>query len=285
MHLCHRLWHKWQPPAAPRLRPPTARQPVSRPPRCPCSRCRGAHATIIEKVKDPDQRLWYVARSVEQGWSRSDLTRAIQRDEHGRVGRAVTNFDRTLSPDQAAATTAVFKDPYVFDFLTLGDPFHEAELEAGLVAHVEWFLVELGAGFAFVGRQVDLTVGDDDFRIELLFFHLRLRAYVVVELKAGKLRPEHAGQLNFYCSVVDDQVRHADDEKTIGLLLCQSGDRLVAEYALRDIDKPLGVSTYDLTRDLPDDLVSVLPTVEEIEAELGGNGHPRRLVSRSVRQT
>lgn len=231
----------------------------------------GHHATIIEKVKDPDQRLWYVARSVEQGWSRSDLTRAIQRDEHRRVGSAVTNFERTLPPDQAAAAVEVFKDPYVFDFLTLGEPFREAELEAGLVAHVERFLVELGAGFAFVGRQVDLTVGDEDFRIDLLFFHLRLRAFIVVELKAGAFRPEHTGQLTFYCSVVDDQLRHPDDAKTIGLLLCQSGNRLVAEYALSAIDQPLGVSTYDLTRDLPDDLVSMLPTVDEIEAELSGH--------------
>lgn len=232
----------------------------------------GHHAVIIEKVKDHDTRLWYIGRSVEQGWSRSDLTRAIQRDEHRRVGSAVTNFERTLPPDQAAAAVEVFKDPYVFDFLTLGEPFREAELEAGLVAHVERFLVELGAGFAFVGRQVDLTVGDEDFRIDLLFFHLRLRAFIVVELKAGAFRPEHTGQLTFYCSVVDDQLRHPDDAKTIGLLLCQSGNRLVAEYALSAIDQPLGVSTYDLTRDLPDDLVSMLPTVEEIEAELSGHG-------------
>ncbi|MGI8938877.1 MAG: PDDEXK nuclease domain-containing protein [Iamia sp.] len=141
------------------------------------------------------------------------------------MGRTVTNFERTLPPDQAAAATEVFKDPYVFDFLTLRHPFREAELEAGLVAHVERFLVELGQGFAFVGRQVEVTVGEDEFRIDLLFFHLRLRAYVVVELKAGKLRPEHTGQLTFYCTVVDEQVRHPDDQKTIGLLLCQSGDR------------------------------------------------------------
>lgn len=230
----------------------------------------GHHAVILTKVKDADQRLWYVARSVDQGWSRSDVTRAIQRDEHGRVGKAATNFDRTLPADQPAAAVEAFKDPYLFDFLTLGEPFREAELEAGLVAHVERFLVEMGQGFAFVGRQVEVTVGDDDFRIDLLFFHLRLRCFVVVELKAGSFRPEHTGQLNFYCSVVDDQLRHPDDAKTIGLLLCRSGNRLVAEYALRDIDKPLGVSTYDLTRDLPAGLTSVLPTVEQLEAELGG---------------
>jgi predicted nuclease of restriction endonuclease-like (RecB) superfamily len=230
----------------------------------------GHHCLIVNKVKDPATRRWYIARTVDQGWSRSDLTRAIEREEHGRVGMAATNFERTLPADRAASTREVFKDPYLFDFLTLGEPFHEAELEASLVEHVERFLLELGQGFAFVGRQVDLTVDGEDFRLDLLFYHLRLRAYVVVELKVGAFRPEHTGQLNFYCSVVDDQLRHPADEKTIGLLLCQTGSRLVAEYALRDIDKPLGVSTYDLTRELPTGLTSVLPSIEEIEAELGG---------------
>ncbi|HXH57903.1 PDDEXK nuclease domain-containing protein [Iamia sp.] len=141
----------------------------------------GHHAVILTKLKDPDTRLWYVGRAVDQGWSRSELTRAIQREEHGRVGKAATNFDRTLPADQAAAAVETFKDPYLFDFLTLGEPFRKAELEARLVAHVERFLVEMGQGFAFVGRQVEVTVGDDDFRIDLLFFHLRPRRHGLSE--------------------------------------------------------------------------------------------------------
>ncbi|HWV34332.1 MAG TPA: PDDEXK nuclease domain-containing protein [Thermomicrobiales bacterium] len=229
----------------------------------------GHHVVILTKIKDPTAREWYLRQTVEQGWSRSALTRAIERDEYGRAGRAVSNFARTLPPDQAAIALQSFKDPYIFDFLTLDTDFREAELEAGLIEHVERFLLELGQGFAFVGRQIDLAVGSETYRLDLLFYHLRLRAFIVVELKLGAFKPEYAGKLNFYCSVVDDVYRHDDDTKTIGLLLCQTGDRLVAEYALRDIHKPLGLSTYDLTRSLPAEMASSLPTIEQIESELG----------------
>lgn len=228
----------------------------------------GHHVVIVSKIREPDARQWYLAQTVEQGWSRSSLTRAIERDEYGRAGKTISNFARTLPTDLAALAQQTFKDPYIFDFLTLDAGFREAELEAGLVEHVERFLLQLGQGFAFVGRQIDLAVGDETYRVDLLFFHLRLRAFVVVELKAGAFKPEYAGKLNFYCSVVDDVYRHSGDGKTIGLLLCQSGDRLVAEYALRDIHKPLGLSTYDLTWSLPEAMASSLPTIEQIETEL-----------------
>jgi len=155
-----------------------------------------------------------------------------------------------------------------FDFLTLEEPFHERELETGLVRHLEKFLLELGQGFAFVGRQYPMSVGQDDFYIDLLFYHLKLRAFIVVELKRGKFKPEYAGKMNFYCSVVDDKLRHKTDQPTIGLILCQTKDRFIAEYALRDIRKPIGVADYELTRALPKELASSLPSIEQIEAEL-----------------
>ena len=160
------------------------------------------------------------------------------------------------------------KDPYIFDFLTLDKPFRERELEAGLVKHLERFLLELGAGFAFVGRQVHLDVAEEDFYMDLLFYHLRLRSFIVVDLKIGPFKPEYAGKINFYCNVVDDKMRHTTDNPTIGLILCQDKNRVLAEYALRGLDKPIGISEYELTRALPDNLKSVLPTIEEIEAEL-----------------
>jgi predicted nuclease of restriction endonuclease-like (RecB) superfamily len=187
---------------------------------------------------------------------------------HERQGKAVSNFAELLPSPQSDLARQSLKDPYLFDFLTLEEPFHERELEAGLVRHLQEFLLELGQGFAFVGRQYRLGVGDEDFYIDLLFYHLRLRSFVVIDLKTGPFKPEYAGKLNFYCNVVNDQLRHASDEPTVGLILCQTEDRVAAEYALAGIDKPIGVSSYQLTRALPAGLKSALPTVEEIEAEL-----------------
>ncbi len=174
----------------------------------------------------------------------------------------------------------MLKDPYVFDFLTLEEPFHERELEVSLIQHLEKFLIELGAGFAFVGRQYHIEVSNKDFYIDLLFYHLKLRCFLVIDLKKGDFKPEYTGKMNFYCSVVDDKVKHETDNPTIGLILCQTKDRILAEYAMRDIQKPIGVSDYELTRALPKKLKSVLPTVEEIEKELGketmGKKHKKR---------
>ena len=230
----------------------------------------GHNILLIEKVKDLPARLWYVAQALENGWSRAMLTAAIKSNAHDRQGAAVTNFDIRLLQPHAQLAQDTLKDPYIFDFLTLDQPFRERELEAGLVAHLERFLLELGAGFAFVGRQVHLDVADEDFYIDLLFYHLRLRSFVVIDLKIGPFKPEYPGKINFYCNVVDDQMRHESDNPTIGLILCQDKKRVLAEYALRGMDKPIGVSEYELTRALPDSLKSVLPTIEEIEAELSG---------------
>ncbi len=223
-----------------------------------------AHNVILLGIKD----LWYMAQTLEHGWSKDWLIDQIKHQAYERQGRAMTNFATHLPAPQSALAQESLKDPYIFDFMTLADPFHEREFEAGLVAHVEEFLLELGAGFAFVGRQYHLEVSDQDFYIDLLFYHTKLRCYVVVELKKGRFEPEYAGKVNFYCSVVDDVLRHEQDNPTIGLILCQTHDRVVAEYALRDINKPIGVSEYELTRALPENLKSSLPSVEEIEERL-----------------
>ncbi|NTV15643.1 MAG: DUF1016 domain-containing protein [Desulfobulbaceae bacterium] len=229
------------------------------------------HVVLIEKIKDLPTRRWYAGQALEQGWSRDALTVQIKNRAHERQGAAVTNFNATLPEVHASLALGLLKDPYLFDFLTLEEPFHERELETGLIHHLEKFLLELGAGFAFVGRQYHLEVSDRDFYLDLLFYHLKLRCFIVVELKKGDFKPEYAGKMNFYCSVVDDQLRNETDQPTIGLILCQTKDRILAEYSLRDIHKPIGISDYELTRALPENLKSSLPTVEEIEAELGGD--------------
>ena len=228
----------------------------------------GHNILLLEKIKHPPERLWYAVNTKEFGWSRAVLTHQVELDLYGRQGKAITNFTNTLPAPQSDLANQFLKDPYIFDFLTLDKPFRERELEAGLVGHLERFLLELGAGFAFVGRQVHLDVAEEDFYIDLLFYHLRLRSFVVVDLKIGSFKPEYAGKINFYCNVVDDRMRHESDNPTIGLILCQEKNRVLAEYALRGLDKPIGISEYELTRALPDNLKSILPTIEEIEAEL-----------------
>ena len=206
--------------------------------------------------------------TVANGWSRNVLTMQIESGTHRRIGNATSNFAMRLPEPDSDLVQQSLKDPYIFDFLTLEAGFHERELEIGLVAHIEKFLLELGQGFAFVGRQYHLDIGEQDFYIDLLFYHLGLRRYVVVDLKRGDFKPEYAGKVNFYCSVVDDRLRHESDQPTIGLILCQQPNRILAEYALRGIDKPIGVSSYELTRALPAELQSSLPSIEEIEREL-----------------
>ena len=235
----------------------------------PFSRIPWAHnILLLQMVKDLPTRLWYAQQVITQSWSRDTLAAMIKNRSHERQGAAVTNFASRLPTGQSELAGQLLKDPYLFDFLTLEEPFHERELETGLVRHLEKFLLELGQGFAFVGRQYPLSVGEDEFYIDLLFYHLNLRAFVVVELKRGKFKPEYAGKMNFYCSVVDDRLRHEADQPTIGLILCQTKDRILAEYSLRNINKPIGVADYDLTRALPTELASSLPSIEEIEAEL-----------------
>ena len=228
----------------------------------------GQNITLITKLKTVEERLLYASRAVEHGWSRPLLVHHIESRTLEREGKAVTNFEQRLPKPQSDLARETLKDPYRFDFLSLGSEAEEREIEAALVTHITKFLLELGAGFAFVGRQVHLEVGDRDFYVDLLFYHLHLRCYVVLELKADEFEPEHAGKLNFYLSAVDAQLRHEHDNPTIGLLLCKTNDRVVAEYALRDINKPMGVAAYQLVHALPPRLEANLPSIERLEAEL-----------------
>lgn len=228
----------------------------------------GHNLVLLSKLKDSAQRLAYAQRALHHGWSRNVLTHHIESRLLDREGRAQTNFALNLPAPESDLAQAALKDPYLFDFLGVAAEADERSIEDALVRHVSRFLLELGAGFAFVGRQVHLEVGGDDFYIDLLFYHLKLHCYVVVELKAGAFKPEHAGQLGFYLSAVDAQVKAPQDGPTIGLLLCKTKNRVVAEYALRDNHKPIGVAEYQLIESLPAELQTSLPSIEQIEREL-----------------
>jgi predicted nuclease of restriction endonuclease-like (RecB) superfamily len=225
---------------------------------------------LLQKIKDPDIRIWYIKASIAHGWSRNILQFQIDAAAHERQGRALNNFPDTLLPADSDMAVQVFKDPYLFDFLGTADPRREREVEQQLVDHIQRFLLELGAGFAFVGRQVHLEFASADYYIDLLFYHLKLRCYVVVELKAVPFEPAFVGTLNMYLSAVDDLLRHSDDKPSIGLLLCRSKNKLVAEYALSGFKKPIGVAKWEaqITKNLPKELRSSLPSVAEIEFEL-----------------
>ena len=223
---------------------------------------------LLDKLSGTDDRRWYAQKAISQSWSRNVLVMHIESQLKSRSGMAVNNFAANLPAAQSDLARESLKDPYRFDFLGLAEEAQEREIESALVRHVTQFLLELGAGFAFVGRQVHLDVGGDDFFIDLLFYHLKLRCYVVVELKAGEFKPEHAGQLSFYLSAVDAQVKRDDDQPTIGILLCKSKNRVVAEYALRNLQQPIGVAQYQLVNSLPESLQSSLPSIAQIEQEL-----------------
>jgi predicted nuclease of restriction endonuclease-like (RecB) superfamily len=239
---------------------------------------------LIQMVKDLPTRFWYIRQALEHGWSRNVLSLMIRSQAHRRQGQAITNFQERLPQSQSDLAVQLLKDPYVFDFLTLEQPFHERELEINLLHRVEKFLLELGRGFAFVGRQVRFTAGGRDFDIDLLFYHLHLRCFLVIDLKTGEFQPEHAGKMDFYLTLVDDQLRHPSDAPSIGLILCQKRNRIIAEYALRGMKNPIGVSEYELTRDLPAPLQSSLPTIEQIEAELAVSGSAHRSASKGSRK-
>jgi predicted nuclease of restriction endonuclease-like (RecB) superfamily len=226
------------------------------------------NVTLVEKLKDSNERLWYAHAVVQHGWSRNVLVLQIESGLFRRQGKALTNFEATLQSVQSDLAQQLLKDPYNFDFLTLGDDAHERELERGLLEHIRSFLLELGVGFAFVGSQYHLEVGGEDFYIDLLFYHLKLRAYVVVELKTTEFLPEHAGKMNFYLSAVDDLLRHPADEPSVGLILCKGKNQVMAEYALRDMGKPIGISGFKLSESLPESLKGKLPTIADLEAEL-----------------
>ena len=228
----------------------------------------GHNLVLLERLKEPAERLAYAQAAVEHGWSRNVLNLHIETRLLERTGKAVTNFGQRLPAQQSDLAIESLKDPYRFDFLGLGEQAKERDIENALVQHVTDFLLELGAGFAFVGRQVLLDVGGEDFFIDLLFYHLKLRCYVVIELKTGKFKPEHLGQLGFYLTAVDRQLKHAQDNPSIGLLLCKSKNKVVAEYALGDKSQPMGIAEYKLVESLPQELQTSLPSIEQIEREL-----------------
>jgi len=187
---------------------------------------------------------------------------------HKRQGKAITNFKEKLPSPQSDLAHYTLKDPYIFDFLSIGKDAHEREVEKGLVGHMEKFLLELGEGFAFVGRQFHLDVGDEDFFVDLLLYHLKLRCFIVIELKDNKFKPEYAGKMNFYLSAVDNLLKHSTDQPSIGLILCKSKNNVLAEYTLQDMTKPIGLAEYRITENLPEEIKTALPTIEELEAEL-----------------
>jgi predicted nuclease of restriction endonuclease-like (RecB) superfamily len=228
-----------------------------------------SNIALMDKIKDTAERLWYAQKTIEHGWSRDVLVFQIESQLHKRIGQTANNFDVALPPMDSDMTNQVFKDPYIFDFLGTADTRRESELEQKLIEHLEKFLLELGQGFAFVGRQMHLEFSDQDFYIDLLFYHLKLRCFVVVELKSGKFEPGYVSQLNMYMNIVDDLMRHPDDKKTIGLLLVKEKNHTLAKYALSGYTNPIGVAQWEkqITESLPDELKPSLPTVEEIEKE------------------
>lgn len=231
----------------------------------------GHIALLLTKVKKAEHRLWYAQATIANGWSRAVLNAQVATHAHRRQGKAVTNFKRTLPAERSDLAQQTLKDPYTFEFLNIAADMRERDLELAIVGHIQKVLLELGAGFAFVGRQVPLKVGRKDYFLDLLFYHLKLRCYVVVELKMEAFEPEHAGKMNFYLTAVDEQMRHLDDKPSIGLLLCKDNDKLVVEYALRDVAKPIGVAEWRtrLVATLPKGLRGALPSVKDIERELG----------------
>ena len=230
----------------------------------------GQNIELVTKLKNPLQRLWYAEQTTANGWSRPMLVHWIESDLYSRQGKSVTNFSNALPPPQSDLAKQIVRDPYNFDFLTLREPVAERELEDGLLSHIRKFLIELGAGFAFVGQQVHLEVGGEDFYIDLLFYHLKLRCYVVIDLKATSFKPEYTGKMNFYLSAVDDLLRHPDDKLSLGLILCKTRSKIVAEYALRNVGSPMSIAHYTtkLVASLPAEFKDSLPRPEEIEAEL-----------------
>jgi predicted nuclease of restriction endonuclease-like (RecB) superfamily len=247
----------------------------------------GTNLVLLQKLKDSSTRLWYARKTLEHGWSRAVLTVQIEMKLHERSGKAITNFDLTLPPPQSDLAREALKDPYTFDFLSLSEVAHERDLERGLVEHVQQLLLEMGAGFAFVGRQVHLEVGDEDFYLDLLFYHLLLRCFVVVDLKMKPFEPEFAGKMNFYLSAVDEQMRHQNDAPTIGLLLCKDAkNKLKVEYALRDVTKPIGVAQWQtkLVESLPENLRGSLPTIRDLERELAKEERPNAKRQRAKRR-
>ncbi len=229
----------------------------------------GQNLVILSKCKSSKKALFYVQKTIINNWSRAVLTHQIESGLFEKEGKAITNFENHLPAPHSDLANQILKNPYTFDFLTMREKYDEKELENALVANITDFLLELGAGFSYVGKQQKITVDGDDFYMDLLFYHIKLHSYVVIELKTGKFRPEYAGKLNFYVSAVDDILAGNGDNPTIGIIICKSKKKTVVEYSLKDVSKPIGISEYELTKFLPEKFISSLPTVEQIEAEIG----------------
>ena len=227
----------------------------------------GHNLRLLDAVKTPEERAWYARQAIEHGWSRNALALQIESGLFVRQGSALTNFARTLPDELSELAQQMIKDPYSFDFLSLGPEMRERDLERGLIEHLRSLILELGKGFAFVGSQYHLEVGGQDYYLDLLFYHLRLRCFVVIELKIEDFKPEFAGKMNFYLAAVDDQLRHPNDQPTIGIILCKGRNEVIVEYALRDAGKPMSVAQFRLSPALPPQLESDLPTAEELARE------------------
>ncbi len=235
----------------------------------------GHNLAIIGKIKNTDEAIFYAQKTIQNSWSRAVLTHQIESSLYQRSGKAITNFQTVLPASHSDLARQTLKDPYNFDFLMLREQHDEQELENALIEHITRFLLELGAGFSYLGRQYRLEVAGDEFFMDLLFYHVRLHCYVVIELKTVKFKPEFTGKLNFYISAVDGILKTKQDNPTIGILICKSKNDTVVEYALRDVHKPIGVSEYTITKNLPDELKTALPSIEEIEAELGSDAYSK----------
>jgi len=238
------------------------------------SRIPWGHITIIiTKIKDIKEALFYIEKTKENNWSRDTLSLQIKSNLYQRKGVAITNFSHTLPEPFSDLAQQTLKDPYVFDFLQLSETFIEKDIENQLVNHIRQFLLELGKGFAFVGQQYHLEIAEKDYYLDLLFYHIKLKCYVVIELKNTSFMPEYAGKLNFYLSAVDSILKEKEDKPSIGILLCRDKNNIEAEFALRDINKPIGVSEFELTQTLPENLQSSLPSIEELENNLLNDGY------------
>ncbi len=229
---------------------------------------------LVTRLRDTEKRLWYARQTLEHGWSRAVLTHQIDSDLYHRQGQAITNFEATLPPPDSDLAKRLLKDPYAFEFLDVASHMSERKLKTKLIGRLRDLLLELGRGFAFVGSQFRIEVGGEDFYIDLLFYHLELRRFVLVDLKTGTFKPEYVGKMGFYLTAVDRQMRHVQDGLSIGLILCRERNRLVVEYALQDVTRPMGVATYAT---LPDEVRRRLPSPEQLAARLTGDRPPRRL--------
>lgn len=228
----------------------------------------GHHVTLITKCKDRKEAHFYIKKTIENGWSRAILLNMISGKLIDTQGKAITNFSKTLPDYESDLIRETLKDPYIFDFINVTESYKERELENALTENISKFLIELGSGFAFVGKQVEISIGNQSFFIDLLFYHIKLKRYVVIELKTGHFEPEFAGKLNFYVTAVDKQMRDENDNATVGMIICKDKNEIIAEYSLTDLHKPLGISSYELKKILPENLRSHLPSIEDVEKEL-----------------